>query len=149
MSGVSTVVEVHRSGTETAPSPRSRASAFRDILRELVELPQIRGGVLVAPDGFVIAADLPEGVEEEALAALAATLGRHLELGASRLGRGAFSSAMFAADDGMLFLGGSPVGFLVILCAADVNVTVVRAALRRAGEAIRSAWETGERRFSA
>ena len=132
---------------EEIPSGRpSRAAAFREILRELVRVDAIRGGMLVAPDGFVIAAELPEGTPEDALAALAATLGRHLELGGARLGRGPFSLAMFTAEDGTLFLGGSPLGFLAVLGTADVNVGVARQALRRAGEALRQAWETGERR---
>ena len=96
-----------------APAPRpSRAQAFRETLSELTRLDGVRGGLIVTPDGLVITSELPPRVPVEALAALAATLGRELELGASRLERGAFRTALFSADDGTVFVGGSPVGYV-------------------------------------
>jgi predicted regulator of Ras-like GTPase activity (Roadblock/LC7/MglB family) len=89
-------------------APRaSRAQAFRETLFELIRLDGVRGGLIVTPDGLVINSELPPRFPVEALAALAATLGRELELGASRLDRGAFRTAFFSADDGTVFLGGS------------------------------------------
>src|SRR6185437_3709155 len=86
-------------------APRaSRAQAFRETLFELIR-----------PDGLVINSELPPRFPVEALAALAATLGRELELGASRLDRGAFRTAFFSADDGTVFLGGSPVGYVTLV----------------------------------
>jgi predicted regulator of Ras-like GTPase activity (Roadblock/LC7/MglB family) len=119
---------------------RSRAAAFRDALRDLVGLDHVRGGALVAPDGFVIAAQLPPGVEGDAVAALVATLGRQLELGAARLGRGALAVAQFSAAGGALLLCETPVGFLVVLGDRHGTTESLRAALRRAGASIGVAW---------
>src|SRR5574337_1023863 len=122
-----------------SPGP-SRAKEFQNLIKELTSLNRVRGGLLVAPDGFVIASALPPEIPVEPIAALAATLGRELEVGAARLKRGPFQTALFASDDGTLFLGGSSVGFLVVLGDREVNVGVIRVALRKAIEAIQSTW---------
>jgi predicted regulator of Ras-like GTPase activity (Roadblock/LC7/MglB family) len=113
---------------------------FRELLRGLVRLPRVRGGLIVAPDGFVIASELPRSVAVEPIAALTATLGRELELGASRLQRGKVHTAMFSADDGTLFLGLTPIGFVVLLGERDANLTAVRASLKGALEVVHTAW---------
>jgi len=126
---------------EVAGAPRSgRGRDFRGLLRELVALEHVRGGLIVAPDGLVIAADLPPEVPVEPLSALAATLGRELELRGPRLRRGTFLMAHFAAGEGTVFLGGTPVGFVVLLGDGGVNRDVVRGALRAAMDTVRVAW---------
>jgi predicted regulator of Ras-like GTPase activity (Roadblock/LC7/MglB family) len=106
----------------------------------LTQLDHVRGGLLVAPDGLVIAATLPPDIPVEPLSALAATLGRELELRGPRLRRGTFLMAHFVAEDGTVFLGGTPVGFIVLLADASVNRDVVRHALREVLGTIRHAW---------
>ena len=128
----------HASAAAEAPPARGRD--FRQLLRELVKLEHVRGGLIVAPDGLVIAAALPREVPVEPLSALAATLGRELELRGPRLRRGTFLMAHFAAGDGTVFLGGTPVGFIVLLGGADVNRDAVRHALRSAMDSVRQAW---------
>ena len=118
----------------------SRGRQVRDVVQALARATVMRGALLVAPDGFVIAADVPPGVAIEPLAALAATLGRDLEVGASRLGRGAFQTAMFSADDGTLFLAASRIGFMVALAGSQGNVQAIRGALEEAVTAIDSSW---------
>ena len=118
----------------------SRGRQVRDVVQALARTTVMRGALLVAPDGFVIAADVPPGVAIEPLAALAATLGRDLEVGASRLGRGAFQTAMFSADDGTLFLAASRIGFVVALAGSQGNVQAIRGALEEAVTAIDSSW---------
>jgi predicted regulator of Ras-like GTPase activity (Roadblock/LC7/MglB family) len=113
------------------PRP-SRARAFKEILAGLSQLASVRGGLLVTPDGLVITADLPPRSQVEALAALGATLGRELELGATRLGHGAFRMALFAADGGTLFVGASRLGFLILLGDRNADLASVRMALARA-----------------
>src|SRR6476660_8753378 len=113
-------------------APRaSRAQAFRETLFELIRLDGVRGGLIVTPDGLVINSELPPRFPVEALAALAATLGRELELGASRLERGAFRTALFSADDGTVFVGGSPVGYVTLV--ADRTVSNHRVGTRAQG----------------
>jgi predicted regulator of Ras-like GTPase activity (Roadblock/LC7/MglB family) len=118
----------------------SRGRQVRDVVQALARAAVMRGALLVAADGFVIAADVPPGVAIEPLAALAATLGRDLEVGASRLGRGAFQTAMFSADDGTLFLAASRIGFVVALAESQGNVQAIRGALEEAVTAIDSSW---------
>ena len=124
-----------------ATAPRgSRAQAFRETVFELIRLDGVRGGLIVTPDGLVITSELPPRFPVEALAALAATLGRELELGATRLERGAFRTAMFSADDGTVFVGGSPVGYLTLVADRNVNAEAVQAALGRAVDRLRGTW---------
>jgi predicted regulator of Ras-like GTPase activity (Roadblock/LC7/MglB family) len=121
----------------------SRGRQVRDIVNGLARLHWMRGALVVAADGFVIAADLPRGVAVEPLGALAATLGRELELGASRLGQGAFQTGLFSADDGTLFLATSPIGFVVVLAEPQANLQSVRGALAEAVALIEAAWAPG------
>lgn len=118
----------------------SRGRQVRDIVQSIARLHGIRGALIVAADGFVIAAEVPSGVAVESLAALAATLGRDLEVGASRLGGGAFQTALFSADDGTLFLATSPIGFVVALAEPQANLQSVRGALAEAVTLIEAAW---------
>jgi predicted regulator of Ras-like GTPase activity (Roadblock/LC7/MglB family) len=123
----------------------SRGRQVRDIVQTVARLHGVKGAAIVAPDGFVIAAEVPEGVAAESLAALAATLGRDLEVGATRLGRGAFQTALFSADDGTLFLATSPIGFVVALAEPQANLQAVRGALAEAVGLIEAAWDGAAR----
>lgn len=122
-------------------TPTSRAAEVRRILGGLVRLKRAHGGLIVAPDGFLIAADLADGIEVEALAALTATLGRELEMGAGRLERGAFATALISAEEGGILLGASPVGFLAVLVEPDADVGLIRAEMKRALDAVLGVWE--------
>jgi len=122
----------------------SRGGHVRDIIHELNRLHWVRGALIVAPDGFVIAAELPGSVAVESLAALSATLGRELETSAARLGRPSFSTALFSADDGTMFLAASRIGYLVVLADQQVNVQAIRGALADAVAMIEAAWGPGE-----
>ena len=118
----------------------SRGRQVRDIVHSLTQLHLVRGALLVAPDGFVIAAEVPSSVALEPLAALAATLGRDLEVGASKLGGGAFQTALFSADDGTLYLAASRIGFVVALADPQANFQAIRGALEEAATLIDSGW---------
>jgi predicted regulator of Ras-like GTPase activity (Roadblock/LC7/MglB family) len=118
----------------------SRGGQVRDIVRGLARLHGVRGALVVAPDGFVIVAEVPAGLAVEPLAALAATLGRDLEVGARRLGRGAFQTALFSSDDGTLFLAGSPIGFVIALAEPQANLQAVRGAVAESVGLIEAAW---------
>jgi len=118
----------------------SRGRLVRDVVQGLARVTGVRGALLVAADGFVIAAEVPARVAIEPVAALAATLGRDLEVGATRLGRGAFQTALFSADDGTLFLAASRIGFVVALAEPQGNVQAIRGGLEEAVSAIDSSW---------
>ena len=53
----------------------------RGVLDRLAETSGVHAALLVAPDGLVIASALRETLAVEPISALAATLGRELELG--------------------------------------------------------------------
>src|SRR5262249_16907358 len=91
-----------------------------------------------------IAASLPRGIAAEPLAALAATLGRELEVGADRLKRTPFQTALFSSDNGTIFLGSSAVGFVVVLGDKEVNVGLVQWALRKALASLEGAWGSAQ-----
>ena len=118
----------------------SRGRQVYDIVKSLARLHAVRGALLVAPDGFVIAAEVPPTLALEPLAALAATLGRDLEVGASKLGGGAFQTALFSADDGTLYLAASRIGFVVALAEPQANFQVIRGGLEEAVTLIDSGW---------
>src|SRR5262245_24582537 len=94
-----------RATTDPALPRRSRAREFRDLLAGLVRFDGVRNGLLVTPDGLVITSTLPADAPVEALAALGATLGRQLERGHEPTS-GGFTTAVFAAEDGSLVIGG-------------------------------------------
>jgi predicted regulator of Ras-like GTPase activity (Roadblock/LC7/MglB family) len=96
--------------------------------------------LLVAPDGLIIAAALPRDIPVESVSALAATLGRELELRGPRLCHGTFLMAHFVADEGTVFLGSTPIGFILLLADTRANRDALRHALRETIGAIREAW---------
>src|SRR2546428_998685 len=86
----------------------SRGRHVRDIVSELKRQHWVRGALIVAADGFVIAAELPGTIEVDSMAALAAPLGRALETSAQRLGRPPVWSAPLSARDAALVLAARP-----------------------------------------
>jgi predicted regulator of Ras-like GTPase activity (Roadblock/LC7/MglB family) len=122
-------------------APTTSGRDLRALLRELITVEHVQGGLIVAPDGLVIASELPAHIPVEALSALAATLGRELEVRGPRLRRGSFLMANFAAGDGTVFLGGTPVGFILLLADGEANRERIRHAMRGAIDAVRQAWK--------
>ena len=129
---------------EPSGDTTSRAEQVRAILGRVARMDRARGGVLVAPDGFVIDAQLRPDVAVEPLAAVAAALGRELELGADRLSRGMAGTAFFSSQDGGLFLGGGPVGFLAVVAEPDADVQQMRTAVKQALDSIQQVWRAGD-----
>jgi len=123
------------------PTTTASGRDLRALLHELLTVDNVRGGLIVAPDGLLIASELPSHIPIEALSALAATLGRELEVRGPRLRRGSFIMAHFAAGDGTVFLGGTPVGFILLLADATANRERIRTAMRGAIDAVRQAWK--------
>jgi len=123
------------------PPRPSRAQQVRDILGNLGQLAGVRGGLIATPDGFVITANLPSPISAEELAALGATLGRELELGMDRLARGTFRTAFFSTDGGAIFLGGSPIGFVILLGDAGAEPAAISPALLEAVARLEGFWK--------
>jgi predicted regulator of Ras-like GTPase activity (Roadblock/LC7/MglB family) len=118
----------------------SRGRYVRDVVQQLLKLHAVRGALAVAPDGFVIAAEVPASLPVEPLAAMAARLGRELEASAARMGRASFSTAMFSADDGAMFVAAVPIGYVVVLAEQHANLEAIRSAMEEAVALIQAAW---------
>jgi hypothetical protein len=70
-------------------------------------------------------------------------------VGATRLGRGAFQTALFSADDGALFLATSPIGFVVALAEPQASLPSVRAAVAEGVALIEAAWSEAAARATS
>jgi predicted regulator of Ras-like GTPase activity (Roadblock/LC7/MglB family) len=113
---------------------------LRSVLAGLLRLDHLIGGLVVAPDGLLIAANLPHEIDAESLSAVAAALGRELELQGPRLRRGTFPTAQFASVSGSAFLGSTPVGYIVLLGEPRADWERVRSELRAALGRVYRAW---------
>lgn len=118
----------------------SRGRYVRDVVQQLLKVRSVRGALLVAPDGFVIAAEVPGSMAVEPLAAQAARLGRELETSAARMGRASFSTAMFSADDGAMFVAATRIGYVVVLADQRASHESIRSAIEEAVGLIQAAW---------
>lgn len=118
----------------------SRGRYVREVVQQLLKRRAVRGALLVAPDGFTIAAEVPDGVAVEPLAAIAARLGRELESSAARMGRASFSTAMVSAHDGAMFVAAAGIGYIVVLADEAANLEALRAAVEEAVGLIQAAW---------
>lgn len=127
----------------------SRGRYVRDIVQQFLKLRAVRGALLVAPDGFVIAAEVPDTVPVEPLAAMAARLGRELEASAARMGRASFSTAMFSADDGAMVVAAAGIGYVVVLADQQANLESIRSAVEEAVALIQAAWSPPDGTVSA
>jgi predicted regulator of Ras-like GTPase activity (Roadblock/LC7/MglB family) len=122
----------------------SRGRFVHDIVQQFVKVRSVRGAVLLAPDGLVIAAEVPDSVAVDQLAAMAAALGRELQASAARMGRSSFSTAQFSADDGTMFLAATGIGYVVVLAEPQANLDTVRGAVEEAVAMIHAAWAPAE-----
>lgn len=113
---------------------------IRAVLHRLAETASVHGALLVAPDGLVVASVLREVRAVEAFSALAATLGRELELRASLPGHGAFGIAQFASESGALLLGSTAIGFVVVLATDGPDHARLADDVRDAVATIEGAW---------
>lgn len=127
----------------------SRGRYVRDIVQQFLKVRAVRGALLVAPDGFVIAAEVPDPVPVEPLAAMAARLGRELEASAARMGRASFSTAMFSADDGAMVVAAAGIGYVVVLADQQANLESIRSAVEEAVALIQAAWSPSDGTVSA
>ena len=101
-------------------------------LETLTGIPGVRGAMLAnREDGIVVAESVMENVEGQALAALASSLARRLELAAQAAKGGAASFLHLQATAGALLV--APAGpELLLIVIADKGVNVGRARLEMA-----------------
>lgn len=82
-----------------------REEKLNQILRELLDgSPYIEAAALVSFDGLILASALPQGAEEDRVAAMSAAILSLGEKAASELGRGTLSQVFVEGDEGYVFL---------------------------------------------
>lgn len=110
---------------------------MKEALVELNKLRGVRGSLLVAPDGMVVTSALAEGLQEDVVGAMAASVATTALRCLERMGIGRLSQALLDATNGKLFLCDAGVGYLVTLADPDVNTGLIRVEMRAAAEKIR------------
>src|SRR5437016_8808591 len=109
------------SSVQPQPESVSRAGRLDQILRELLhQTPGVEAAAVVSFDGLPMASALPDGMDEDRVAAMSAALLSLGERAAEGLGRGALSQVYIEGEQGTVFL----------CYADDVDVLVVVDAYR-------------------
>ena len=103
-----------------------------DVLSELNKTSGITGSMIVGNDGIVIAADLQETLEDEAVGALAASITSNIQKSLDRLETKPLKQITIEADNSKLFFTDANIGILVVTTEQNVNIGLVRLEIKNA-----------------
>ncbi|MEA1979944.1 MAG: roadblock/LC7 domain-containing protein [candidate division Zixibacteria bacterium] len=103
-----------------------------DVLSELNKTSGITGSMVVGNDGIVIAADLQESLEDEAVGALAASITTNIQKSLDRLETKPLKQITIEADNSKLFFTDANIGILVVTTEQNVNIGLVRLEIKNA-----------------
>ena len=103
-----------------------------DVLSELNKTSGITGSMIVGNDGIVIAADLQESLEDEAVGALAASITTNIQKSLDRLDTKPLKQITIEADNSKLFFTDANIGILVVTTEQNVNIGLVRLEIKNA-----------------
>ena len=103
-----------------------------EALSELNKTTGITGSMVVGEDGIVIASDLDESVEEEAVGALAASISSNIRKSLDRLNATTLREVTVEAEYGKLFMYDVNVGILVVTTEPEINMGLVRLEMKNA-----------------
>ncbi len=103
-----------------------------DVLSELNKTSGITGSMVVGNDGIVIAADLQESFEDEAVGALAASITTNIQKSLDRLETKPLKQITIEADNSKLFFTDANIGILVVTTEKNVNIGLVRLEIKNA-----------------
>lgn len=108
------------------------------VLHELRDkVPKLNGSLVASKDGFLIASDLPEGVEAEGMAAITATGLSLSNCVARTAGEGDFEEVVIRNEGGhVVIYAAGPSAALAVLAAPDVSVGRLHLEARPAARAI-------------
>lgn len=95
---------------------------MRDTLKNLNQVVGINGSMLVTRDGMVVASELGEGLHEDAVAALAASVIRTTLKALKKIGEEGFSLFMLTASFGRLVLVDAQIAYLVVVTERTINI---------------------------
>ena len=95
---------------------------MKQILRELNETISARGGLVMARDGVLIAAEVREGTDVDRLAALGATIVTDVGASLAAAGFDGFHSVEVAAEHGRVILAEAGPLYLLVMVGARFQI---------------------------
>ena len=95
---------------------------MRETLNNLNRVVGINGSMLVTRDGIVVAAELGEGLEQDAVAALATSAIRTSLRALKKVGEEAFTLFVLTASFGRLVLLNAEIAYLVVVAERSINI---------------------------
>lgn len=109
---------------------------IENIIKKLSNV--VRASAVVSRDGLIIVADLPEGVNEETIAAMSATLVGTAEQVCSELKSGTFKRAIVEGKEGKIIsIGAGPLAILVCIALPEMKLGLVLMEMSKAAEEIK------------
>jgi predicted regulator of Ras-like GTPase activity (Roadblock/LC7/MglB family) len=103
-----------------------------DVLDDLNKTTGITGSMVVGNDGIVIAANLDESFEGEAIGALAASITTNIQKSLDRLDSTPLKQVTIEAEQGKLFFTDAGLGILVVTTEQQVNIGLIRLEIKNA-----------------
>ncbi|UCD62788.1 MAG: roadblock/LC7 domain-containing protein [Candidatus Zixiibacteriota bacterium] len=103
-----------------------------EVLGDLNKTSGITGSMLVGNDGIVIAQDLDESFEGEAIGALAASITTNIQKSLDRLESTPLKQVTIEAEQGKLFFTDAGLGILVVTTDKNVNIGLIRLEIKNA-----------------
>jgi uncharacterized protein len=116
----------------------SRAAQLDQVLAELVgQVPEVEAATVVSFDGLAMASALPDGMDEDRVAAMSAALLSLGERAAEGLGRGELSQIYVEGEQGTVFLvSADDEAVLVAVAARGAKAGLMLFEVRRAAAAV-------------
>jgi len=109
------------------------------ILADLNKVEGIKGSMVVGKDGLVIAAQMPSGIDVELIGAMASAAYGSAERTAAEINQGALQQMMIEGEYGKTLMTDAGEGILVVLTDANVNLGLIRLAMKRSTEKVKNA----------
>jgi len=103
-----------------------------DVLDDLNKTTGITGSMVVGNDGIVIAANLDESFEDDAIGALAASITTNIQKSLDRLESTPLRQVTIEAEQGKLFFTDAGLGILVVTTEQQVNIGLIRLEIKNA-----------------
>lgn len=103
-----------------------------DVLDDLNKTTGVTGSMVVGNDGIVIAANLDESFESEAIGALAASITTNIQKSLDRLKSTPLKQVTIEAEQGKLFFSDAGLGILVVTTEKQVNIGLIRLEIKNA-----------------
>ena len=112
---------------------------MRQVLKELNETPGIVGSLVITPDGIMVAAAVDDDVEEDTVAAVAASLLVSMKRGLAGLRtRSDLESYTLAGTDGKIVFYDMDNSYLVVVAEAETSLEANAGAIEHAIHGIRN-----------